>query len=70
MNDRLLFTKYAKCDDKRPDLQIALYEYGNDNLNGMEGYIRQVIAFSDDLDDISKHLFSPLLPPPNYASDK
>ncbi|WP_298532775.1 vWA domain-containing protein [uncultured Algibacter sp.] len=49
---------YAKCGDKKPNLEIALYEYGNDRLNGREGYIRQVLAFSDDLDDISKELFS------------
>lgn len=49
---------YAKCGDKKPNLQIALYEYGNDNLNGEEGFIRQVLAFSDDLDEISKQLFS------------
>ncbi len=49
---------YAKCDNEKPNLQIALYEYGNDNLNGEEGFIRQVLAFSDDLDDISKELFS------------
>ncbi|WP_299891733.1 VWA domain-containing protein [uncultured Lacinutrix sp.] len=49
---------YAKCDDDKPNLQIAVYEYGNDNLNGSEGYIRQVINFSDDLDEISKQLFS------------
>jgi len=49
---------YAKCNNNKPNLQIALYEYGNDRLNGNEGYIRQVLAFSDDLDDISKELFS------------
>ncbi|WP_296386129.1 vWA domain-containing protein [Winogradskyella sp.] len=49
---------YAKCEEKSPNLKIALYEYGNDNLNAEEGYLRQVIAFSDDLDDISKSLFS------------
>jgi hypothetical protein len=49
---------YAKCGDEQPNLNIALYEYGNDNLNGEEGFIRQVIAFSDDLDEISKQLFS------------
>src|SRR5690606_6788185 len=49
---------YAKCDDNKPNLQIALYEYGNDRLNGDEGYIRQVLAFSNDLDEISKQLFS------------
>ena len=49
---------YAKCDVSKPKLQIALYEYGNDRLNSREGYIRQVLAFSDDLDEISKELFS------------
>lgn len=49
---------YAKCEDEKPNLQIALYEYGNDKLNAEEGYIRQVLAFSDDLDEISKQLFS------------
>jgi len=49
---------YAKCDEKSPNLKIALYEYGNDNLNADEGYLRQVISFSDDLDEISKSLFS------------
>lgn len=49
---------YAKCKKERPSLKIALYEYGNDRLNSDEGYIRQVIGFSEDLDDISKELFS------------
>jgi cob(I)alamin adenosyltransferase len=48
---------YAKCQDQSPDLKIALYEYGNNRLNAEEGYLRQVIAFSDDLDEISKSLF-------------
>ncbi|NDV43318.1 vWA domain-containing protein [Flagellimonas sediminis] len=50
---------HAKCgNDTRPSLQIALYEYGNDNLSSREGYIRQVLGFSDDLDEISEKLFS------------
>lgn len=49
---------YAKCNDTRPSLQIALYEYGNDYLNSETGYIRQVLPFSSDLDEISKSLFS------------
>ncbi|WP_299150920.1 VWA domain-containing protein [uncultured Dokdonia sp.] len=49
----------AKCgNDSQPDLKIALYEYGNDRLNAREGYIRMVSAFSTDLDEISKNLFS------------
>ncbi|NAY92823.1 VWA domain-containing protein [Muricauda sp. JGD-17] len=50
---------HAKCgNESRPLLQIALYEYGNDNLSSREGYIRQVIGFSNDLDEISEKLFS------------
>lgn len=50
---------YVRCgNEPRPDLQIALYEYGNDNLSAKEGYIRQVIGFSNDLDEISEKLFS------------
>ena len=49
---------YARCDNDRPNLQISIYEYGNDNLNSDEGFIHQVLPFSDDLDEISKQLFS------------
>ncbi len=49
---------YAKCKSKRPNLQIALYEYGNDGLSSYNGYIRKIVAFTDDLDDVSKELFS------------
>ncbi|SIQ24645.1 vWA domain-containing protein [Maribacter ulvicola] len=50
---------YAKCgNDARPELQIALYQYGNDNLSAKEGYIQQVLGFSSDLDEISEKLFS------------
>lgn len=49
---------YAKCGNVHPNLLIALYEYGNDNLSAREGYIRQVTGFTNDLDDISKELFS------------
>jgi len=50
---------YARCGDReRPRLEIALYQYGNDNLSSREGYIQQVIGFSSDLDEISERLFS------------
>ncbi|MFD2564114.1 vWA domain-containing protein [Aquimarina rubra] len=49
---------YAKCGHYKIKLQIALYEYGNDRLPSQEGYIRQVLPFSDDLDEISKELFA------------
>lgn len=49
---------YAKCRNERPKLQIALYEYGNDNLSSRDNYIRKILNFTDDLDDVSKELFS------------
>lgn len=49
---------YARCKSVQPNLQIALYEYGNDGLPSAEGYIRQVLNFTQDLDEVSKELFS------------
>ncbi len=50
---------HAKCGNEvRPKLQIALYQYGNDDLSVREGYIQQVLNFSSDLDEISEKLFS------------
>ena len=49
---------YAKYGIKKPNLEIALYEYGNSNLPSKEGFIRQVLQFSNDLDEISEKLFS------------
>lgn len=50
---------HAKCgNETRPELQIAIYQYGNDNLSSREGYIQQVLNFSNDLDEISEKLFS------------
>lgn len=48
----------AKYGDEKPLLEIALYEYGNSNLNSTEGFIRQVSGFTGDLDLISEKLFS------------
>ena len=47
----------ASCEGERPELQIALYEYGNDWLSPREGYIRQVSYLTKDLDHISQKLF-------------
>ncbi len=49
---------YAKCGHNTIKLEIALYEYGNDGLPSQEGFIRQVLPFSNDLDEISKELFA------------
>ena len=48
----------SEVNGETPVLEIALYEYGNDNLSMREGYIRQVTAFTTDLDKISEKLFA------------
>jgi hypothetical protein len=47
----------AECDNIKPELRIALYEYGNDNLPSGEGFIRMVTPLTSDLDQISHDLF-------------
>src|SRR4051812_17500175 len=48
----------TKQDGQTPVLQVALYEYGNSGLPASGGYIRQVLALSDDLDKVSEKLFA------------
>ncbi len=47
----------AKKDGQSPQLEVALYEYGNDSLPASEGHIRLVVPLSTDLDKISDELF-------------
>jgi len=49
---------YAKYGIAKPDLEIAIYEYGNASLAAEEGFIRMVLPFNSDLDEISEKLFS------------
>lgn len=48
----------SKCKGRRTNLSVALYEYGNDGLSAMEGYVRLITHFTNDLDKISEELFS------------
>src|SRR5688572_5676526 len=49
----------AKCSDGgKPNIKIALYEYGNDGLPSSEGYVRLVSPLTSDLDVISEKLFA------------
>lgn len=48
----------AKKDGVRPVLEIALYEYGKSSLSAGEGYIRQILPLSGDLDRVSEELFA------------
>ncbi|MEY8760950.1 vWA domain-containing protein [Chryseobacterium tongliaoense] len=46
-----------KYNGQSPQIEIALYEYGNDGLND-ENYIRQVTPLTQDLDLVSEKLFA------------
>lgn len=41
-----------------PDVEIALYEYGNDGLSKSGNYIKKVTSLTGDLDLVSEKLFS------------
>lgn len=47
-----------KYEGKTPDIEIALYEYGNDGLSSASNFIRQVTPLTNDLDLISEKLFA------------
>jgi hypothetical protein len=47
----------TKKNGQAPNIEIALYEYGNDGLPGSEGHIRQVTPLTADLDMVSEKLF-------------
>jgi len=48
----------ARQDGQAPRFQIALFEYGNTSLPAEEGYLRQVVGFTNDLDAVSAALFA------------
>eukprot|EP00752_Nemacystus_decipiens_P013665 g12118.t1 len=56
----MIVNRFAKAqrDGVEPNFQIALFEYGNTSLPAEEGYIRQVVSFTDDLDKVSASLFA------------
>jgi ABC-type transporter MlaC component len=47
----------AKKNGQAPQLQVALYEYGQDSLPAASGYMRRIVPLTDDLDRISEELF-------------
>ena len=47
----------AKCNGETPQIEIALYEYGRDNNDLRNGYVKQITPFTSDLDDLSQKLF-------------
>jgi hypothetical protein len=48
----------ARKDGASPNLQVALYEYGNSNLSPERGYVRRVLPLTTDLDRVSEELFA------------
>jgi TolB-like protein len=48
----------AEKSGSKPVIEVALYEYGNSGLSQQNGWLRQVMPFTTDLDALSKELFS------------
>jgi len=48
----------AQQNGKDPELFVALYEYGKNSVPKQQGYIRQIVPLTDDLDKISEELFA------------
>jgi hypothetical protein len=47
----------AKRDGQRPIIQVALYQYGTPSLGRENGFIKQLLPLTDDLDNVSDVLF-------------
>ncbi|MEM6505895.1 MAG: VWA domain-containing protein [Planctomycetota bacterium] len=56
----MIVNRFAKAqrDGVDPNFQIALFQYGNTSLPAEEGYIQQVVSFTNDLDKLSAALFA------------
>lgn len=48
----------GRRDGHAPQIELALYEYGNSNISAARGYVRQVLPLTTDLDAVSEKLFS------------
>lgn len=46
-----------KYNGREPQIEIALYQYGNDNLSSEKHWVQQIVPFTQDLDLISEKLF-------------
>ncbi len=47
-----------RFSEKTPDIEIALFMYGNDGIPARDNYIRELTPFTNDLDLISEKLFA------------
>lgn len=43
---------------KQTEIEVAVFQYGSDGLSSSTGYIKKVLDFSRDLDEVSRALFS------------
>jgi TolB-like protein len=48
----------AEKSGSRPLIEVALYEYGNSSLPPEQGWLRQVMPFTSDLDAVARELFA------------
>ncbi|HET6585093.1 MAG TPA: vWA domain-containing protein [Nannocystaceae bacterium] len=48
----------ATLHGAKPRFEVALYEYGNDRIDGSAGHLRRVVGFTPELDSVSRALFS------------
>jgi hypothetical protein len=49
---------FTKKNGLAPEVQVALYEYGKNSLARSEGFIRQILPLTLDLDKVSEELFA------------
>lgn len=47
----------ARKNGRTPQLQVALYEYGQSSIPAAQGYLRRIVPLSGDLDRVSEELF-------------
>ena len=48
----------AKRDGRTPELEVALYDYGNDSTSADRHWVRQITPLTRDLDEGSRRLFA------------
>lgn len=48
----------SKCNGVAPTIEIALYEYGRATNHAKEGFVKQLVGFTSNLDSLSNILFS------------
>ena len=47
----------AKRKGQRPEVQVALFQYGSGSIPAAQGYLRRIVPLTTDLDKVSEELF-------------